>query len=377
MTSITFTVPDLDDRKKAGYLRLYEAAWSGDLDEVKALTLAFWKSPDDVEHPPLMVAVRDDDDFSPFALAVLRGHYSLAEAITEISLAQYELIDDVTGQRKRWTINADSEEECSDSDSDSEANAVDPNIYGKIVDDVFTIEDVTAISTVVKSHVDPLTMIEWKCRSCWFSKTTECDFNGSQEPLMKYAIQVDDMALLKLLLRLGAKYQMRALTDDNESAATYKVDSEVFSAAIAFERTAMLAELIKETGVGIPFDELAKRSGVVIQETPQYYQGLSIAGKKNLSWARSGRDRYDYAVNVQYKEPPLLLAAYFGKIDSVQWFLSDAPRQKYMEFAAANKENNTVRSLEESKDGFDKTVNKWLRTRSRSLFNIISLIFGY
>lgn len=39
-TSLDFVVPELNDAKKDGYIRLFEAAWENDLDTVKAMTLA-------------------------------------------------------------------------------------------------------------------------------------------------------------------------------------------------------------------------------------------------------------------------------------------------------------------------------------------------
>lgn len=352
-------VPDLNERKQAGYLRLFEASFHNDLTEVKALTLSSWKSPDDFENPPLTIATRDGDGFSPFSLAVLQGHYSLAKSITEIALAQYEPAEDLPGRRERWTINVDSD--CEDSDSDSET--IGPNIYSTIVDENFTIENVTEISAIVKSHVDPLTMVEWPCMAEWFSISPDIT-PLHQIGLMKHAIQDDNMPLLKFLLEIGAEQQLHVFTEQGDPQA-YSVGLVEFNTAISLGRTAMLAELIKATGVGIPLDELVKNSGVEVKEKPRYYQGLSIAGKKNLEWAKRGRDRYTTSTSLSDENPPLLKAAHFGSIDSVQFFLSDIPLQKYMEFAAANKGNLKVRTLEQSNDGFEKTIKKWLVSRCK------------
>ena len=67
------------------------------------------------------------------------------------------------------------------------------------------------------------------------------------------------------------------------------------------------------------------------------------------------------------KRPPLLRAAHGGCLDSVEWFMSDAPMRRYKEFAEANKHDKRIRTLEESGKGFDKMIGKWLDANSTSI----------
>lgn len=115
-TSMTFVVPELNEIKKDGYIRLFEAAWENDLDAVKALTLAPWQwregSPLET---PLKIAIIDGNSFSPFSIAVLRGHYDLARKIVEIAMAQYHK-DDGLSSRQRWTMRSEESDDEYDTD---------------------------------------------------------------------------------------------------------------------------------------------------------------------------------------------------------------------------------------------------------------------
>lgn len=85
--SFGFAVGDLTDKKKDLYLELFQAAWDGDLETIKRLTLM--PQGEKKDEPPLQIAVRDYVDLSPFSIAVLRDHLDTAAAILEISRAQY------------------------------------------------------------------------------------------------------------------------------------------------------------------------------------------------------------------------------------------------------------------------------------------------
>ena len=96
-TRLTFQVPDLNETKREGYRILFEAAWSNDIDTIKSITLGLWETPIPTEahivptqvnkqNSPLNIAVRDGNGFSPFTIAVPRGHRDLAREIIDICL---------------------------------------------------------------------------------------------------------------------------------------------------------------------------------------------------------------------------------------------------------------------------------------------------
>jgi len=109
-TTFRFRIPDLNETKKEGYLKLFEAVWNNDLEKVKALTLAKWSLHASMPlSPPLKIAAQDGNGFSPFSIAVLRGHRELARKIVEICATQYHA-DDGLGSRQRFhTVNDDDE----------------------------------------------------------------------------------------------------------------------------------------------------------------------------------------------------------------------------------------------------------------------------
>lgn len=372
-TYFTFNLPDLNDRQKEGYFRLFEAVWSNDIDEVKALTLGSWKSEDGEENLALKVAVQDTVPYiytgmyggmgpkmfvgvSPFSLAVIQGpsHYKMAKAIVEIALAQYEP-EENAGKKSRWRIEFGEDSEYSDSDGEDVVQ-----LHSELVDDVFTVDNVAAISNVIKSHIKPLDMLRW--RSNVPSSTQDAYFAASS--LVGYAVDTDDIGLLKFLYNV-AEEQATHFPDDTVSPC-WNITNDSFNHALNQGRTAILGEMIKKTGVGIPLDQLVEKSGVTIQDKPKHYQGLNVGGKKNADWAQAANPNGDYTQKTIEKTPPLLKAAQLGSLESVQWFISELPAIKLLEFAATNQNDKRVQVLSKSEGGFERAITKWLSMRSKS-----------
>lgn len=113
-----------------------------------------------------------------------------------------------------------------------------------------------------------------------------------------------------------------------------------------------------------------EKSGVEIKDRPRYYQGLSVGGKKRADWAQAPGERHQRTIEATV--PPLLQAAFDGSVDSVEWFMSDAPLRRYKEFAGANKTDKHIETLEKSGKGYDKTISAWLNTKSLSSINSLS-----
>ncbi|KFZ12569.1 hypothetical protein V501_04148 [Pseudogymnoascus sp. VKM F-4519 (FW-2642)] len=400
-TLFSFSVPALSDYLMEGYFRLFEAVWSNDIDEVKSLTLRPWKSEDGQEHPALQIAVKDTlpeisrysfgyssslgftrkgfTGVSPFSLAVLRGpsHYRMAKVIVEIALAQYEPRDNEGGKSK-WSIDYDQAGCCSDHGSDSEDSDDDDHsqigLRSELVDEVFTIDNVAALSTVIKSHVKPSDMLHWQCNARWFIDEKERpkeDVIGTQSSLVHYAIVTNDTKLLKFLYQIAEE---QAVHFPNESPSPIEALTQYnFDQAIRLGRTEILGEMIRRTGVGIPLDHLVESSGIKLpEEKPQYYQGLNVGGKKNARWAQAGNPNGDsYIYRVKETTPPLLKAAKWGNLASVQWFLSDLPTIKYLEFATTNENDKRVVALSSSENGFKGTATKWLSMRHELLLHVV------
>ncbi|KAG4030376.1 hypothetical protein MFRU_012g01140 [Monilinia fructicola] len=358
-THLTFNVPDLSDGMRQGYLRLFEAAWHNDLETVKHLTLGPWQQ-DNAEYAPLKIAVRDQNDFMPFSLAVLRGHFSLARRIVEICLAQYHDDDESEQGRHRWGITVD------DSDDESEELP----IFSELVTDKFTIDNLEEVSTVVKGDVLPLTMIGRRCTSHRFIDNHASDRLDETLTLFEHAVVHDDLKMFKFLVEIANEQQaLRAKHEDDQRC--YNIRREIFNEALSRGRTTMLAEMIRCCGAGVPWGELVSASGVELKTKPRYYEGLTIGGKKRKDWAqRPGQ--FEDPNEFERRFPPLLEAAHMGSIDSVEWFMSDAPMRRFKEFADSNQNDIRIRSLEHGK-GFDKVVSKWLNKNSELLLHVAIL----
>ncbi|KAJ9641384.1 hypothetical protein H2199_005354 [Coniosporium tulheliwenetii] len=352
----SFQVPDLTETRKEGYLELFQAAWSGDLATIKKLTLGPWGP--DADRVPLKIAVQDSKRLSPFHVAVLRGHLPVAKAILEVAQAQYQ---PKAAPRRTYAMDEDD----GNSDEDSEGDSDSIHVYSTLVDDQFTIDNIGEVSTQVKSDVTPVAMLNRRC-PVW-SMVGEKDGQHLHGSLLRYAINVDDIDLARYLLDLGVEFSTH-YKDDNESSSIYSVSYSDFTYAMELGRTQILADMIKRTGAGIPLDDLVKKSGVEVVEKPKYYRGLSVHGKKRADWAAAGRgERVPSQPTV--KHPPLLEAAYSGSIESVEWFLSDAPMRHYSAFASANKCDERLQNLAKAPGGIDQSISTWLATRDDLLIH--------
>lgn len=264
-TVFSFLLPDLDDTKKARYIKMFEAAWSNDVETVKEISLG---------SSPLQIAVKDEKGFSPFSLAVLRGHYDLARAIVQICQAQYS----DTSQRQIWNILETESDDGESDDAEDGNNAL--RIFSQLVTDEFTIDNLVDASANVKSDVSPKQLINWPALVNRFDdeKRGRTHFVS----LLEYAVDSNNVALVRFILQL----EQEVLSTDQVVNSNYDVRSAAFNKAISLGRTSILTDIIQKTGHGIPFDSLAKTSGIEIKEKPKYYQGLTVGGKKRADWAK-------------------------------------------------------------------------------------------
>lgn len=82
-------------------------------------------------------------------------------------------------------------------------------------------------------------------------------------------------------------------------------------------------------------------------------------------WATAGRNMVVRTSG--QKTPPLLHAALAGNLESVEFFLGDAPHRLYSEFgkSKAAREDSRLKHLKESPGGFDRAISKWLGADSK------------
>ncbi|KAK8027172.1 Ankyrin repeat protein [Apiospora marii] len=348
-------VKDVTEARKAAYIQLFEAAWQGDLDKIKSLTLASWDA--DKTEPPLKVAVADEPGNTPFSLAFLKGHYDVAKAILEIVQAQWAPTDE---GNVRYKMAHDNDEECGEG-SDEESEAAEPELFKEIIDGDFTIENIGQVSMQVRSNVLAADFLHWTAPTFDFdgAKVEGCH---DRESLLHLAMRKNDLDRFNRLVDMGIHFtnQRPHSPHDDETSRTYTFPAADFLSAIKLGRVDMLSSIIGRTGAGMPLEHLVKTSGVNLQVKPRYYQGLTVYGKKRSDWANAGRSLMTKTTGSQV--PPLLTAALVGSLASVEWFISDIPVRQYLEFGGSTsaRDDPRLKHLRQSPGGFDRAIIRWL-----------------
>ncbi len=74
---------------------------------------------------------------------------------------------------------------------------------------------------------------------------------------------------------------------------------------------------------------------------------------------------------------PLLRAAQSGCIESVVWFMSDAPLRRYLSFAKskAAREDARLKHLSQAPGGPERAIDKWLSSDSTPFFFLFLFLF--
>lgn len=323
------------------------------------------------DQPPLEIAVCDALGFSCLSLAVLRGHLHLAKAVIQILRVQYKVKKPEASARFEIDSDADS--------SDDE----DLNIVSHDVDDRFTHENIGEVTTQVESNVLPIRALQRWCRVFLFLENCStkhepkfCPSDPSRmrypqsirvNTLVKYAIFKNDLSLLDFLLAASRECERMFPSDKDWSDASREALEEEYQLAITLGHTDCLAKLIKFSAVGLPLAKMSEKSGVKAQTEPQYYQGLSIRGKKRSDWASAGRPEPKGSPEGR---PPLLISAMQGNITSTEWFLGTAPGRHYLEYVNSHLEDERIKSLAQSNLGLEGSILNWLQTRSEAQLGI-------
>lgn len=340
----------------------FEAAWRGDLEKIKTLTLTSWDA--SKAETPLQMAVSDSECNTPFSIAFLRGHLDVARAILEIVQAQWSAPEVKTKRYKMTKDEDEGEDPCEGSENDGEDET--PKIFEQIVDDQFTIENIGQVSMQVKSNV-LATHILNRNAPTFVMLNDEVTNPKGMESLMAFALRHNDKERFEFLFKAGVYFTTHKpdTEDDDESSKFYALPEDQFRNAVSLGRTGILSEVIRQTGAGIPLEDLVKKSGMEMKTKPRYYQGLTVYGKKRSDWANAGRNVIVKATGSRV--PPLLTAAIQGSLASVEWFLSDTPMRQYLEFGKSRvaKEDPRLKHLSRSPGGFDRAITKWLGLQSK------------
>ena len=395
-TEFKFHGADITPSKQTRYIQLFEAAFAGDTEKVKALCL----SSDDSARA-LQVTVTDGNGFDPFNIAVLKGHQELASIMLDIAAAQYE--DKKETKHVQYSLQHNRADGDDDSEEGSRVASEDdqPEFYAHLVDDNFTVDDVAALAKDVKSDVKPAQFLERHCE-LWRVMTADRDqalhlcrpyqgFNpdpyiynrGRQKPWQKfhqcvtgeshrtrfslwtYAVITNNVQLLEFLLESEVKYSTE---DPDELLKSLKSRRTEMMHAMNLGHREVVDTLIRHRGTLLPLHHLAERSGIAIEDVPKYYQGLSVYGQKRKDWAK--QDRYADSIDKSETGSPLLDAIMEGNLDMIDYLLSDTPSRRYEEFCSRFNKDQRIRALAEGQGGISGALQSWMGTRTNLALHV-------
>ncbi|KIV92055.1 hypothetical protein PV10_06528 [Exophiala mesophila] len=394
-TNIGVGIPGLTPDKREDFTKLFEACWKGDSETVRSLCLSPTR--------PLQIATVDLRGFCPFSIAAIRGHFDLARLIVEIATVQYHPTHNM--EKYKYTLRvADDEYDSDDSYDSDESQTSDFGVLRHLVKDDFTVDNVAALSDTVKSIIPPAAMINWSCQVTralddkvdrrtareyfshpttlqayvgknpdesweWFNAAYDHNSRSSRDNLVRYAIFTNNMRLLKFMIKTGN--ELAALKeDDGHTLKVFNISTADFELAIRLGRLEMIGEILKSTGFGFPLRKIFLQSGVKLEQKSQYYQGLTVHGRKREDWAEAGRRGHRSSQKTGSIGVPLLGSVLMGNLESVEYFLSDAPMRRYLEFEKTFEDDKHLRALKQSPGGFEGKLTEWLSTRNHLALHV-------
>jgi ankyrin repeat protein len=351
------------DEVRERYVRLFNATWQGDVKAIKELTMLPWTNSKGEQRPPSRVHVFDSVGASPLSIAVLNGRLDVARLIMRIAEAQYGPPPPPSARQYHIDNDVDSGDEDDEDEDDNDSVKAELRIASEVIDDQLTIEDIGMVSLFEKTSVKPETMIYWSRMDVnqWHVSAPPMSEPGN---LVEDALRDENPRLLSFLLELSEE----TATKIEGSHAPDRLVAQghiTMRRALQFAKSYMMAELIKRTAAGLSIDKLAREHKANdTTEKSKYYQGLNVHGKKRKDWASAGRNSAGMD-ELGPQTPPLLMAAYHGTLDHVQWFMSDAPLRCYKQFAGTYQDDKRLQRLSQVPGGFEGMVKKFMDTRSQ------------
>ena len=380
-TVLKFHSPKDSKENQDRSLELFEAAWRGDEEHLKTLTMG---------KNPLPVSVTDTAGWTCFSIAVARGHYDLARKVLEICAMQYKPDDDKPKSRMRLRGPADSVD--SDDEDSSDALSL---VESEVGDAGYTLQDIAQVSDAVQSKVTPSRLMGmmapvWRVMDetrdeatkklmlsnrsdpysvwrvddqyswTWHREAVSQELTLTNTTLERLAVVQNDTKMLHFILEMGAKYCNWGKKDD-EDAKIFGISDDDFHFAMNLGRLEMIADIIQQTGCYFPLQKLANTSGIKLEERPRYYQGLTVHGKKREDWAERARGG---TKSVEEDDRSVVLRAVFlGNVQTAEYLTSRSPLERYLEFAHRFGDDKRLQILAKAKGGVAQVLGKWLDLR--------------
>lgn len=356
---------------------LFEAVWQGDIKTVKRLTLQPRTDQKGKSLSPLAVAIVDVQNNSPFAIALSRGHYELARTIYRIAEAQYR--PPHCQQSSPKNSNGSESDEFSELSEETDEDWADEQCADHIEKIVaFLADDEITTNEVRKMHLkilkpcplSPALMFSWPGSAEIDGRdnvgSLPCSKRQaiSPENITARALYRNDSEMLSCILDLAEEPRQIVIEEDWKEVTkgnSFALNDHAFKIGLQSATPEILTLLIKRTAAGIPLDMLAEQSGVdLVTESNGTYRGLKLKESRSKGQAADMNSK-----SFRRFTPPLLQAAYYGSFENVKWFLSDEPIKAYLQFAAENQDDDRVKRISRSSEGFCGMVRRFLRSRTK------------
>jgi hypothetical protein len=189
---------ELPSSQQEAYFSLFERVWSGNVYDIKAVTLARWGLNKDNE--PLKVSIYESLYGNTLvAIALQQKRFDLARMLLQIAQVQYRPKE----QKVNYFIDRD---DSSDNDSERSSDGSDYYIASETIDNDYELGDVTHIPDEARTNITPLQILR---RQVTFShlldkktrdKLSSSNVNAFTGTALTMALMQDDFdAFVKIL----------------------------------------------------------------------------------------------------------------------------------------------------------------------------------
>ncbi|RIB26652.1 hypothetical protein C2G38_1996880 [Gigaspora rosea] len=333
------------------YTTLFQAVWDNNTELVERMS------------SELIIAVEDNNNMTPFMLACYKGYEIMAVQILKIAERQYrpkDSSDQEINIKQSFVSNYDLEtySACSSEDEpEPEPELPADIVIDETQDAKVSVHTVTTAFELLQHANYELSEKYELIPKNWKKQVGLGGFNG-----LALAVFMNHVKVIKEVLTWAENYQK--VKDDNEDMTDtvmrlirnttktyaplyYNNNNNLMQCAIFIDNVDVVDLLIEYGAGGNSFgmfniDRDDEIEDIIKNLTPTTYIGLDINGRKKKSWI----SRHDPYIFDQAVDPSFLhMAAYYGAIKSIEYFLSTRPIDALQKFSSLHCKNSNIRNL--------------------------------
>ncbi|KAI5807435.1 hypothetical protein DFH27DRAFT_319642 [Peziza echinospora] len=320
--------PNIGDSTRDAYSELFEAAWKGDIAEIKRL--CEFDDNDSLPKGQILVAVNDKIAISPFNIAVMNGHLEAAKLILTIAAAQYSAPQ--SNVTSRYTVSTFGKSE--------------PQVLQETLNTAFVIDNIAdEAAQAPKSSISPLEMMKQKSPVLVEDNDTPMFIKELNWDSLTWAVYRSDTVTIENLLQWADEQQVDGAYSliGPTPPSTSGIMHDPFVLAMRKGQIEVLKLFMQKVGLGLDYQTLQEREFDTGLVKPPYYPGLTIGGKRKKDWAKSANPQWQKAVGKV--ENLLPMAAALGNFTTFRWLLSDGPLQCVQQFIKDHPDNARAKLL--------------------------------